>query len=146
MADWITPVHDRTQADVDYAKSQLASKINNVEYKGCFNPSDINRIEGNTRYLADILNKLYYKNNITTKTNWDKNSTISLAHIDRIINNIDALWEKYQKPPEASDLPATMLRYTHINTIEKNLYLIKEMLDNMTSSFRECGTFTCGGE
>lgn len=146
MANWVEPIFDRTQADVDYAKQQLANGINNIEYKGCFNVSDGNRIENNTRYIADTLNDLYYPNNIVTKSNWTKTSYIYFAHIERIINNIEALLKAYHTPAEAEDLPSTLLNFEEVNTLEKNIYLIKEMLEDMISSFRECGTFNCGEE
>lgn len=145
MAEWITPVYDRTQADVDYAKQQLAKKINNVEYKGCFNPSDINRIEGNARYLADILISLYYFNNVST-SGWNSESLPYKDHIDRIINNIGEIWARWDKPQDAEDLPVSLLTHEQVNNIEKNLFLLKEMLDDMVSSFRECDTFECGEE
>ena len=60
MANWTNPIYDRTKEDVDYAKSQIAYiKANNgimsssVYYKGCLNFRDVNRIENNTKYLAD---------------------------------------------------------------------------------------------
>lgn len=143
MAQWINPIYDRTQADVDYAKSQLNQGNNDVEFKGCINVTDIRRIENNTRYLADELIKLYYFNTLTTYS-WDLSSIPYLAHINRIINNVGILWGKYHKPNGSVELPPTLLHYEHANAIEKNLYLIKEMLDNMISSFRECGTFQCG--
>ena len=146
MAVWSEPIYDRTQADVDYAKSQLRDKINDVDLKGSLNANDLNRIESNTRYLADSLIKLYYFNNITTFTEWNMTTIPFLSHINRIINNINVLWEKYHKPPDAVDLPGTLLNFEQVNNIEKNIHLIKEMLDDMISSFRECGTFNCGEE
>lgn len=144
MAQWINPIYDRTQADVDYAKAQM--KINNnVELKGCFNVTDISRIENNTKYLTDELNKLYYFNTINTYS-WNMLSIPYRAHIDRIINNVNVLWTKYQKPSGSDALPPSILTYEHLNAIERNHYLLKEMLDDMISSFRECGTFSCGEE
>ena len=146
MATWQEPVFDRTQGDVDYAKSQLSNGINNVEYKGCFNVTDINRIENNTRYLADMLLSLYYFNTITTTSSWARNSLLYQQHIDRIISNVSKVWSAWHKPANAPTLPNTLLDYEQVNNVEKNLYLLKEMLDNMVASFRECGTFSCGEE
>ena len=145
MAEWSTPVFDRTQGDVDYAKAQLSAGVNNVEFKGCLNQSDINRIEKNSKYLSDSLKELYYFNEIVYNL-WNDTSIPSKSHISRIINNVSILWGKYYKPPDAVDLPTTMLTYEQVNAIEKNLYLIKEMIENMIISFRECGTFNCGEE
>ena len=143
MAEWVTPVYDRTQADVDYARQQLAQKINTMDYKGCFNTTDINRIEDNARYLADLLISLYYFNNVST-SNWDRESIPYQEHIDRIINNISEMWERWGRPNDAEDLPVSLLNHEQVNNIEKNLFLLKELLDDMVSFFKECGTINCG--
>lgn len=144
MADWITPIFDRTQSDVDYARQQLLQRKNDVELKGCFNVSDITRIDNNARHLSDKLFELYYSQDIVTQASWGMGNVPTQSSVDRIINNIEKLWKGYHKPTGAVDLPLTLLDYKQVNAIEKNLYLIKEMLDDMTSSFRECGTFNCG--
>ena len=143
MANWSNPIYDRTQADVDYAREQLSKGINTREYKGCFNPLDANRVENNTQYIADALNRLYYFNKITTINTWYKYGFIYSAHIERIINNINTLWKAYYTPTGSETLPTTLIHYEHANAIEKNLNLLKRMIDDMESSFRECGTFEC---
>lgn len=146
MANWSEPIFDRTLADVEYAKKQLLNKINNVDFKGCFNAKDILRIENNTRYLADALNELSYRNNVTTNSEWSADSVPTITHITRIINNISKLLSAYYKSSDAPNLPTTLLTYEQVNALEKNLYLIKEMLEDMVISFRECDTFECGEE
>lgn len=145
MATWVQPVYDRTQADVDYARQRLLNKINDVYYKGCFNSRDISRIENNTKYLSDLLIQLYYFNDISIKT-WYEYIFPNIPDINRIIDNINILWEKYGRPPDSIPLPNTLLNFEQVNNIEKNLHLIKEMLDDTINSFRECGTFNCGEE
>ena len=146
MAEWQTPIFDRTQADVEYAKQQLALGNNNVEYKGCFNATDINRIENNIQYLSDRLNELYYYNNLVTEDSWTKESTVYANHISRIINNVSVLMSAYHTPNSADKSPETLLTYEQANALERNIFLIKVMLDNMVALFRECGTFWCGEE
>lgn len=146
MAEWSSPVFDRTLADVEYARQQLSKNINEVDYKGCFNIYDVRRIEDNTRYLADELIKLYYFNTISTKSDWYRNTILGIAHVTRIIGNVNTLLTSYQKPINIPSLPTTLLTYEQVNALEKNLYMIKEMLDEMILSFRECGTFNCGEE
>lgn len=146
MAQWIEPIYDRTQADVDYAKSQLSLRNNENESKGCFNITDILRIENNTRYLSDKINELYYFNDISTVHSWDMSSVPQFYHVNRIINNVGTLWEKYAIPTGSLSLPPSLLRYEHVNDLEKNLYLLKNHIDNMVGYFRECNTFECGEE
>lgn len=145
MAEWLDPVFDRTQEDVDYAIRQLAMGINDVEYKGCFNKSDLNRIEQNTKYLADSLKTLYYFCNVTT-ADWYESSIPNAYHIARIVNNVDALMKNFIIPPEASDVPNTLLTYEQVNDIEKDLYLIMVLIHDVVNCYRECNTFECGEE
>lgn len=148
MANWTTPVFNRTQADVDYAISKIAEwrdtdSIYVTELKGCLNVTDINRIENNTRYLSDSLSALYYFSHIRTMS-WDNKGLPSMLDISQIINNIREIISSYFQDSAAPNLPETMLTYEQINNIEKNLYYIKCILDNMISSFKECNTFECG--
>lgn len=146
MANWSAPIFDRTLADVEYARQQLSKNINDVDFKGCFNANDLLRIENNTRYLADALNNLCYRNSISTTSNWTTNSIPDVTNIVRVINNVSKLITAYYKPNNAPNMPTTLLTYEQANALEKNLYLLKQMLDNMIASFRECGTFGCGEE
>lgn len=141
--EWTTPVFDRTQSDVDYAKAQLSSGVNDVEYKGCFNKTDINRIERNSRHLSELLKELYYANDVVYRV-WTDTGVPTESHISRIINNIANLWTNYHKPANSVDLPTTLLTYEQVNTIERDLCLLKEMIDDMEQSFPICGDFTCG--
>lgn len=148
MAEWIAPIFDRTQSDVDFAISKIAEwkntgSTNMYDLKGCLNTSDINRIEGDIRYLADNLSKLYYYSNITTRT-WDTLGLPDVEDISRIIQNVAKIISAYHQTSTAPKLPETMLTYTDINDLEQNLFLIKAILDNMITLFRECNTFECG--
>ena len=145
MAEWISPIYNRTQEDVDYAKSQIKLGNNSAIYKGCFTVSDINRIENNCRYIADRLNVLLYTNSITTKV-WDMYGLPNITEVKRLINNADALIKAYHQSEDAPALPETLLTYAQVNALERNLYLIKHLIDNEENEFRHCGTFNCGEE
>lgn len=145
MAEWISPIYNRTQEDVDYAKSQIKLGNNSAIYKGCFTVSDINRIENNCRYIADRLNVLLYTNSITTKV-WDMYGLPNITEVKRLINNADALIKAYHQSEDAPALPETLLTYEQVNALERNLYLIKHLIDNEENEFRHCGTFNCGEE
>lgn len=145
---WETPVYDRTQADVDNAILQIAKwkesgSVANVALKGCLEAGDLNRIEDNTQYLSDILSSLYYFSYVETYM-WGMTEIPNINDVNRIIGNVGKLISAFYKHSAAPELPETMLRFEEINSIEKNLYLLKEILDNMIASFRECGTFKCG--
>lgn len=148
MSEWINPVFDRTQEDVDFALSKLAEWKNSCdtnvyELKGCMTVSDINRIEGDIQYLSDHLSELYYFPNVTTKT-WNMNGLPDVDDVSRIIGNVQKMITAYFQSSNAPNLPNTMLTYVQVNNLEENLYLIKNILEDMILSFRECGTFYCG--
>lgn len=148
MLIWFNPVYDRTQEDVDYAKTKITEWINNptsivYDLKGCLNVSDINRIEGNIEYLSKNLLELGYNTNVSTKT-WDNIGLINQRDVNRILNNINDLKTSFYTHNQAPLLPSDMLDYNSINDIEKNLYLIKELLDCMVNSLHKSNTFKSG--
>lgn len=148
MAEWSTPIFDRTQADVDFAISKIAEWKNSgytsvYELKGCLNISDINRIETNIQYLSEQLTDLYYPSYITSKT-WGLSGLPDINDVVRIIANVKKIISSFYQSSNAPELPDTMLTYEQVNNIEENLYLIKDILNDMILSFRECGTFNCG--
>lgn len=150
MAEWIEPIFDRTQNDVESAIKQIALwKANGVdkpsELKGCLNMGDLNRIEKDIQFLSDTLSSLYYFSDVSTKT-WQRSTLPTAKEITRILNNIQILINSFYQREDAPDLPTTVLSYEHLNSIEENLYLLKDLLDDMVSSFRECGTLYCGEE
>lgn len=63
--DWIVPVTDRTQADVDHARDLITAGWQNLNtdqraeclagLKGCLNTSDLSRTENNIQILIDVL-------------------------------------------------------------------------------------------
>lgn len=60
MAEWKTPITDRTASDVTTAKNNQANASDN---KGALNFNDLNRIENNYKYLLDRLkSEGYYIN------------------------------------------------------------------------------------
>ena len=150
MAEWINPIFDRTQADVDFALSKIAEWRNSKadgedELRGCLNVSDINRIENNIRYLSDNLSDLCYFPHADTRV-WDSKGLPDTDDISRIIGHIRKIISAFCQHDTAPALPETMLTYEQINDIEGNLYLLKGLLGDMIVRFKECGTFECGEE
>lgn len=150
--EWITPVYDRTEEDVESARQQIAAwmqsivaglSVTTTDLKGCLNASDLNRIENNTAYLAERLTTLNYPVQVVTKT-WARDSLPNVEDVARIIANVQSLLDAYYRYSEAEDLPDSMLGYAEVNSIEQNLYYINVLLDWMTSAFRKCGTFKSG--
>ena len=113
------------------------------DLKGCLNLSDINRIEGNIAYLSEQLLKMSYPNSVSTKE-WVRDNLPNALDIQRIIANIRSLVDAFYQPSEAPTLPETISSYDDVNAIEKNIDLIKYLLDCMVNSFKKAGTFKSG--
>lgn len=113
------------------------------ELKGCFNLLDLNRIESNIAFLAEKMESFSYSPNIHGKQ-WTKADMPNQNDMSRIVDNIRSLIDAFYPPDNPPSLPTTMLSYSDINAIEENLYLIKQLLDCMQSSFKKVGTIKSG--
>ena len=152
MSEWRTPVFDRTREDVEYAIKTIAEWVSNdmsgnrlaiQDLKGCLNVSDINRIEGNIAYLSSELNRLLYSNNTSTRE-WTNGGLPNEQDIERILSNISDLTMAFYTPINAPSVPSSLSSYDEVNAVEKNISLIKELLDCMVGSFKKSGTHQSG--
>lgn len=124
----------------------LVVKIGVVyDLKGCFNVIDINRIEENIAYLAERFTELDYHSDVSIKQ-WGMDILPTEKDLQRIISNIHSLVDAFYQPSGAPILPAKMSSYDDINSIEKNIDLIKYLLDCMVSSFKKSGTVKSGSK
>lgn len=140
---WITPITDRTRADVDYANAYPDRAEDN---KGALNlETDLNRIEGNCEYLSGLLNEYGYPVSITVKTDWTKADKPTQSHIDRIRDNVNALIEAYKTTPGSPEIIYhNYLDWIDVNSLELNLKNINSLLQDMIAGFKYCGVFYCG--
>ncbi len=113
------------------------------DLKGCLNLSDIIRIEGNISYLAEHFTRYLYPIGVNTME-WSKTDLPNIDDMKRIASNIRSIFSGFYTPSGAETVPETMLSYQDINAIERNLYLLRQMLDSMISSFIPSGTTKCG--
>ena len=92
MHNWITPVTDRTQSDIDYAIQKLAewSQMENpptTKLKGCLNDSDLNRICNNILYIRE---RMHAVQSVVlpsaVRTTYSTSSYIGLFELNGILN------------------------------------------------------------
>lgn len=122
----------------------LVVKIGVVyDLKGCLNTIDINRIENNIAYLSQKLSELDYQSSVSVKQ-WLKDDLPTTIDITRIIDNVKTLITSFHQMSNAPTLPSKILTYEDANQLEKNIDLIKYLLDCMVSSFRQSGTLQSG--
>lgn len=113
------------------------------DLKGCLNLSDITRIEDNINYIATLLTQKHYYVDVNSKE-WMKDSLPTAQDMKRIGDNIRSIMDGFVKPNDSSEVPELMLSYEDINALERNLYLLKELLDVMIESFIKSGTYKSG--
>lgn len=135
---WITPIADRTEADVSYAKANRGNESFN---KGAFNPYyDFNRIETNCEYLAGQLNAYGYSVLITVKTNWAEDDFPEQDEVDRIRNNVNTLIDSFHKLPGSPDIRYwNSLDWNDMNSLEQNIKNLDILLQRMAAVFLRCG-------
>ncbi len=150
---WIVPVVDRTLLDVQNALAQIEmwrTQVANgqtptvTELKGCLNATDLNRIEANTKYISQFIREYGFQTNVTTKVDWTDECLPNVDDVNRIIDNIEEIRNKYYEPAGMPSLPQTMVSFSDINAIEQSLLLFREMLLGMVGAFRRSGTFVSG--
>lgn len=146
MANWITPIYDRTESDVSYAKEQLKRyrldpTVPIVDLKGCYNISDINRVENNSEFLKDLLNSKGYQISIFVKTDWAYSDTPIKRELDRIIYNVNAIHKAFPIT-DFVILPTTIRTYEQANAIEKALAKLYFYVDYIINHY--CNTFNSG--
>ena len=198
MSNWIKPIYDRTQSDIDFAIGKIAEwilyNISSAEYdekvrieneklvlqegrieyvddnvlvldgdgrayvddgalvvkigvvydlKGCLNTIDINRIENNIKFLSERLLEYGYLPSVSVRQ-WTKDNLPTEVDIQRIVENIRSLISSFYQVSDAPSLPSKMSSYEDINQIEKNIDLIKYLLDCMVGSFHKSGAYKSG--
>lgn len=127
---WITPVTDRTQADVDHARELLTAGWDNLtveqreEYmdglKGCINAADLARIENNMQILIDVL-ELQNTSHVDAVPELPSESYY--ADMKDNIAAIRAAYFVHKDTPEVPELPFnTWQDYNAIEQILNDVY------------------------
>lgn len=150
-------VYDRTISDVNMAKNLLSKFVAgeqltaseretwNAGLKGCYNTSDVNRVEYHTRELQRILNENGYDIRIDTSL-WAATDIMRYSDIARYLGNIKMILDVFGRSASAPDMPGIdrWIDYIAANDIEKILFMTRELIRGALAMFRRAGTFTAG--
>ena len=146
-------VYDRTAQDVETARAQRGTAL--TPLKGCYNVSDLNRVESAVKTLAAALTSAGYPVEVTPvlkgskseDREWQEGDIVRRAQWTTYLDNVQRLRDAYYTLAETGALPAPedKLGYVGANTIEKVLADIDLLLDGMKSIYRRAGTFSAGG-
>lgn len=125
--EWIQPIYDRTYIDV-FSVEKNPSLENAT---GCYNASDLNRIENNTKYVMESMVEkkiLRVPLSLAIKTDWVSTDIPTSDDMSRIINNIITLMDR-SNPIISSDFKiiytGTQINFVLANALEYNLELMK---------------------
>ena len=146
-------IYDRTAQDVETARAQRGTAL--TPLKGCYNVSDLNRVELAAKTLAAALTAAGYPVEITPvlqggkaeDREWQEGDIVRRPQWTTYLDNVQRLRDAYYTLAETGELPAPgdKLGYEGANNIEKVLADIDLLLDGMKSIYRRAGTFTAGG-
>lgn len=141
-------VYDRTAQDVETARTQRGATL--TPLKGCYNITDLNRVELAVKTLAAALTAAGYPVEVTPvlteDREWQEGDIVRRAQWTTYLDNVQKLRDAYYTLVETGELPAPedKLDYVGANTIEKILADIDLLISWMKSSYRRCGTFRAG--
>lgn len=148
-------IFDRTQNDVDTAillrreKVQTFQQLTESEIatleRGTLTINTLNRIEAKQELLRELFNEMgYWDTPIITKQ-WDYSEFLKPEDFDRILNNVKILRKAFFIYKHTPDMPDNNYRkYQTINDVEKIIYDLDVMINDVKSHYRECGTFESG--
>lgn len=125
--NWIEPIYDRTSADVLTAEANPTMK----NLKGCYNASDLNRIENNIKYVSeDMLERKIIRVPLalTIKTDWIQSDIPTREDVTRIIDNINLLMSLSNQEIAhkfRTIYSSSQFSYSLANAIEYNLEVMK---------------------
>lgn len=149
-------IFNRTQSDIDSAISIRETKVKKFQEltsdevetleKGTMTINTLNRIENKQEELKSLFNSMGYWNTpIITKT-WDYTNIFNVSEFQRILYNLDILRNAFFVYTDTPKTPNVSYHFDDINALEKILYDLDVMINDVKSHYRECGTLECGEE
>ena len=147
-------IFDRTQNDVDTAiilrrekvqkfQALSESEIATLE-KGTLTINTLNRIESKQEELKNLFNDIGYWNTPITNKTWGENDIFNEDEFQRILDNTNVLRRAFFVYKATPNTPPISYYWQDINALEKILYDLDVMINDVKSNYRECGTFESG--
>ena len=146
-------IFDRTIQDVENA-IRIRDEVKNggsitdderiTLERGFLTLETLNRIEEKQTELKELLNDIGYWNTDFTNTEWVTSDVFGETDLQRIIDNEDVLKNAFFVYENTPQTPNASYHYENINALEKILYDLEEMINDVKTNFRYCNTFECG--
>ena len=135
----INLITDRTSADVLEAKKEIQkvqmgqapSEAYLAGLKGCYNATDLNRVETAVSLLAERFQNAGYLVQVDTKTDWEKTDFFDTAQLARYLDNVETLRAILTVFTTTPQTPDSYNPYTKANDIETILRDVDRLEHNM---------------
>ncbi len=147
-------IYDRTLQDVENAKQIRLQKIQNflsltddeivIVQRGFVTYETINRIESKQDEIKERFKELGYYCDFESKT-WTDEDFFSQKDLNRICENTKILRQAFFVYNTTPENPMAKYYFEEFNKLEKILVDLSDMIADMVSRYRRCGTFNCGG-
>lgn len=148
-------IYDRTILDVKEAKKIRADKIRKgipitedemaILEKGLLTPTTIRRIEEKQQEVADTIYNMGYTSFSVESKVWNDGDFFLKSDLERICRNNQELRKAYYVLANAPADARPVYKYTEINSLERILNDMDEIISDMQSKYKRCGAFNCGG-
>lgn len=147
-------IYDRTKTDVDAAIRVRRDSVQNfiplmnweidVLERGTITINTLNRIENKQKSLKSLFNDMGYWNTPTINKEWQYTDIFDVVNFQRIIDNLNILRNAFFVFTNTPKTPPVSYHYEDINSLEKILFDLDVMINDVKSRYRRCGTFRCG--
>ena len=97
-----------------------------------------------TKELKNLFNDMGYWNTQITNKTWGENDIFNADEFQRILDNTNVLRQAFFVYKATPNTPPISYYWDDINSLEKILYDLDVMINDVKSNYRECGTFYCG--
>ena len=147
-------IFDRTASDVESARQIISQKVQKfleltedeiaILEKGCVTIDTLNRIENAQKDLTQAIKDMRYSVVGVSNKIWDFGDIFDEKELLRIINNLNIIREAFFVYNDTPKTPTAKYYYQNFNDIEKILFDVSDMIEDVKSNYKECGTFQCG--
>lgn len=147
-------IFDRTKQDVQNAVKIRDEKIKSFQTltaeeeailnRGMLTVQTLNRIEQKQEDLKNLFNEMGYWNTPVENKQWSTNQLFDEVEFGRIVNNANVLRGAFFVFKDTPLTPPMSYYYEDINALEKILFDLDVMINDVKSHYRECGAFECG--
>lgn len=147
-------IFDRTIDDVINAAEIIKEKVNKylpltiddleTLERGTCTINTINRVVDKVKELKELLADIGYYNVSSSSKRRAYGEFFINADLIELFDNVKEVRDAFFVYDETPEVPSPEYFYENINSIEKVLFDVENMISAVKESYLECGTFECG--